>query len=343
MNVLAKEDDKDEDKPTKEKKTPKPQATAPSLVSTNPPSSATSILSPISEESEKTGTLREVIGSVIPIVTIDMILSDDDAASPAAGQIDSLTALFVDKILARNSGDYDFDYSHLVSNVIVSPFNHSRRLEIGYSVKVDGLVYYFDEAPSRQSLSHSLRVYLSFWGQQDLEEHFRRHGLESLVVESIAIDEEPVKFLSDNRDYTGDSHANVGASIHDTTTGGGIVDDMDFSSKVAIACVFVAAVTLIPTAILVLMCMRKRRLQRLEKQKSDESSETASNPNTFCDHINSKVESGDDDDESLSRLMSSDTSTSDDGSFSVPKELTVKLNDDGRHEDLSSSLRVPDV
>jgi hypothetical protein len=81
--------------------------------------------------------------------------------------MDSFFTMFLDRILDENSGMYDFDYSHMDSNVIVSSFQHGdrRRLETGYSIKIDGIAYYFGDAPTRGSLLHSIRLYFNFWGK----------------------------------------------------------------------------------------------------------------------------------------------------------------------------------
>ena len=112
--------------------------------------------------------MAEVFGAVIPIMTFDVILSDEEAILPMTRNIDSFFTMFLDRILDENSGMYDFDYSHFDSNIIVSSFQHGdrRRLETGYSIKIDGIAYYFSDAPTRKRLTHSIKMYFNFWGKQ---------------------------------------------------------------------------------------------------------------------------------------------------------------------------------
>ena len=112
--------------------------------------------------------MAEVYGAVIPILTFDVILSDEDAILPMTRNIDSFFTMFLDRILDENSGLYDFDYSHLSSNIIVSSFQkrNGARSETGYSIKIDGTAYYFGTAPTRKSLLHSIKMYFNFWGKQ---------------------------------------------------------------------------------------------------------------------------------------------------------------------------------
>ena len=112
--------------------------------------------------------MAEVFGAVIPILTFDIILSDEEAVLPMTRNIDSFFTMFLDRILDENSGMYDFDYSHLSSNIIVSSFQKrdEERPKTGYSIKIDGTAYYFGSAPKRSSLLHSIKMYFNFWGKQ---------------------------------------------------------------------------------------------------------------------------------------------------------------------------------
>jgi hypothetical protein len=175
--------------------------------------------------------------------------------------------------------------------VTVSPLKRHRRLETGYRINVEGIVYYFHQAPSRESLSQTLRVYFSFWGEQDLKEHFEKDGLESALVQSIAIDETPVEFLSESHDDGGSPDDVEAISAED--------EGMKGSSKIAIICIYFAAVVMIPAAIFVLMYVRRQRFQRIHKKK-DESSRTDSDPTSGEGEVNSSLESKGEDDASNS-------------------------------------------
>jgi hypothetical protein len=122
-------------------------------------------VAPILSEEKKSDLRTEALGALLPVIMVDLIISDEDAALPLAKKIDSFVDMFLDNILASNSGPYNFDYSHLDSNVIVSVFN-GRRLNTGMSLKIDGIAYYFGEPPSRESLVQTMKVYFSFWGKR---------------------------------------------------------------------------------------------------------------------------------------------------------------------------------
>jgi len=109
-----------------------------------------------------------VFGAPIPVITFDVVLSDDDAVLPVTQNIDGFFTLFLDQVLNEHSGTYKYDYSHFDSKVIVSVFQHgnSRLLNTGYSVKVDGTAYYFDDEPTSESLLHSMKLYFNFWGKE---------------------------------------------------------------------------------------------------------------------------------------------------------------------------------
>lgn len=111
-------------------------------------------------------------------MTFDLLLSEEDAVLPMTRNMDSFFTMFLDRVVDENSDGFAFDYSHLDSNVIVSSFQRNddnggrkrnrtrRRLETGYSIQVDGIAYFFKEAPTRASLLHSIKIYFNFWGKE---------------------------------------------------------------------------------------------------------------------------------------------------------------------------------
>lgn len=125
---------------------------------------------------------NRVYGALIPIMDFDILLSDDDALLPLTRNMNAFFTMFMDQVLSDNSDGFDFDYSHLETNVLMSSFRHNnnnnndnddnrrrqrqrrRQLESGYSVRVDGIAYFFEDAPTRASLLHSLTIYFNFWG-----------------------------------------------------------------------------------------------------------------------------------------------------------------------------------
>jgi hypothetical protein len=121
---------------------------------------------PTASSTKKDPLKKQIQGAVVPMLTFDIILSDEDAILAATKDMDKFFKMFLDSVLESNSGMYQFDYSHLDSNVIVSLFPTRRRLTTGYSVKLDGIAYYFGDAPTRQTIARSLESYFSFWGER---------------------------------------------------------------------------------------------------------------------------------------------------------------------------------
>jgi len=281
--------------------TPYPTATPTTPFPTTSPS-ATPTVSPISvapssSPTENNTLKKNVVGAVIPMITYDMLLSDEDAALPVLDNIDKFFTMFLHDVLEGNSGMYEFDYSHLDSNVIVSQFDDRRRLDTGYSVKVDGIAYYFGQAPTRESLAHSLNVYFSFWGQGDLERHLHKLGLYSATIVSIAIDEIPVILVPDDESPKHGSHP--GAHIERQK-------DENQVPQFIVTCLYVLAGLLLVLAVfIVLCCGRKRRRQKnLENWKRDVNSESE----TESENRQTPPKHDDQEEQSLSGLMSVDLS-----------------------------------
>ncbi|KAG7346360.1 hypothetical protein IV203_005428 [Nitzschia inconspicua] len=204
----------------------------------------------------------QVYGALIPIMTFDILLSDEDAALPTTRNINAFFTMFMDQILAKNSNGFDFDYSHLTSNVLVSSFRNDhgrhRRLEFGYSVRVEGIAYFFEDAPTRESLLHSLRIYFTFWGITDLEEYLQRLGMESAKVVFIAIDEIPLDIFDDKDS----EYDHAGAAIGTGSLGRTGKEGPSLQRKVAISgCVGAILITLLA----VLLYGRRKRQQQAKK------------------------------------------------------------------------------
>jgi len=131
--------------------------------------------------------------ALLPIITFDVLLSDEDASIE---EMESYFVMFLDGVLVESSDTYRFDYSHLDSNGLISNFQQPQPMSTRYRIKMDGIAYYFDEAPTRESLAQSLNVYFSFWGVSNLEEYLKSVGFQDPVVESISIDDENISFVS---------------------------------------------------------------------------------------------------------------------------------------------------
>jgi hypothetical protein len=107
------------------------------------------------------------VGVLMPYITFDITTSgDEDASIPATEETASFFANFLNDVLNSSSGTYQYDFSHLDCDVMISTFNQRRRLDTGYVIRVDGMAYYFDDSPSEESIAQTLNVYFAFGGQQ---------------------------------------------------------------------------------------------------------------------------------------------------------------------------------
>lgn len=211
------------------------------------------------------------VRTLIPIIAFDMILSDEDASTE---QLPSFFTNFLDGVLAESSRTYRFDYSHLECDVIISIFDQRQPLDTGYGVRMNGIAYYFDAAPTSESLAQSLKVYFSFWGAQDLQDYLKDLGLESAIVASVSIDGETVSFVSNEDDEESRGDQNSGNMLRNI-----FYEDGGDLSKPAVASAYVAAV-LIAVAIALIVFRhrlgRRRNLQNGDKQSHETHSGTNS-------------------------------------------------------------------
>ena len=140
-----------------------------------------------------TQTTEYVVSDVqLPRISVDLILSDEDAGSDVLTELDSELTSFINTVLATHSGVDSFDYAKLDFNVILSVFNR-RRLDTGLSINIDGTAYFGGQAPSKDDLSQGLLAYFSFWGVQDLEAALHILGLSSARIAAVSVDGNAVK------------------------------------------------------------------------------------------------------------------------------------------------------
>mmetsp|Transcript_31482 Transcript_31482/g.35263 ORF Transcript_31482/g.35263 Transcript_31482/m.35263 type:complete len:515 (+) Transcript_31482:299-1843(+) len=144
------------------------------------------------------------VGVRMPLITFDVTASDEDASVASTEETALFFAEFLDGMLDSSSGTYKYSYSHLACDVMISTFNQRRRLDVGYFIRTDGTAYYFDDAPTTESIAQILNVYFAFWGVTDLQEYFKGLGIETAVVTAIYIDHMAVSFVSnkDNSENT---------------------------------------------------------------------------------------------------------------------------------------------
>lgn len=178
-------------------------------------------------------------GVALPSLGINAIVTDEDGALATADVLQSALIEFVEDILEMNTGVDSFDYASFDFDIIQSSFGR-RKLEVGLSIKIDGVAYFGDDAPTADDLAASFRAYFSVWGLEELERHLQENGLLSTQVATVSIDGDVVKAASGNLD------ANTGATVQQPD--GNETDEIPFGiiAGLAIGClVLVLAIGLI--------------------------------------------------------------------------------------------------
>ncbi len=128
--------------------------------------------------------------SLFPEITFHTILAKDGISNEEVASL--FSDLLID-ILEEINSTYDYRYTRTALNVVVSTPN--RRVDDGtYNITVDGVIYYFDEVPTTETLAHSLNVYFSLWGPPNLEDYLLSNGFEEAFVVSVDIGDESIDF-----------------------------------------------------------------------------------------------------------------------------------------------------
>jgi hypothetical protein len=213
-------------------------------------------------------------------MTFVMILSDEN---DSIKKIQSSFVHFLDGVLKEISAPYGFDYSHLDSNGVLSSFNTHEPLCTKYRLTMDGFAYYFDEAPTMESLAQSLNIYFSFWGASDLQDYFTSLGFEKAAVISISVGGENVSIVSKNvlEEGSQDGKNNDKGILSIFYKDGGDL------SKTSIVMMYAGLiVTVVAIALLVLRIRIGRRRRRLNLHRDEESKSRRS-------HSNKKSNGGD--------------------------------------------------
>ena len=214
--------------------------TTPTFSPTRPPTTAPTTSSP---------SEPEVIGIVIPKITIDVVVSDEEGTSASAlpSEIaDSMEVrflLFLDKILQESSDPYNFDYSHIEASVTVSTTlddnedtrrrlvmtttttirkTRRRRMAESYRIELDGTAYFGSNPPTPESLEQSLVVYFSFWGTSDVDEYLQESGLTNADVSSVVVGDKKIVAMSPDEEeiLAGDVDGQNANSQSDSTSSG---------------------------------------------------------------------------------------------------------------------------
>jgi len=188
-------------------------------------------------------------------MTFVVILSDED---DSIKKIQSSFVHFLDGVLKEISAPYGFDYSHLDSNGVLSSFKTQEPLYTTYRLTMYGFVYYFDEAPTMESLAQSLNIHFSFWGASDLQDYFTSLGFEKAAVISISVGGENVSIVSKN--------------VLEERSQGGQNNDKGGLSKPSIVMMYTGLiVTVVAIALLVFRIRIGRRRRRLHKDGESKS------------------------------------------------------------------------
>lgn len=128
--------------------------------------------------------------SLFPEITFHTILAKDGISNEEVASL--FSDLLID-ILEEINSTYDYRYTRTALNVVVS--TPDRRVDDGtYNITVDGVIYYFDEVPTTETLAHSFNVYFSLWGPPNLEDYLLSNGFEEAFVISVDIGGESIDF-----------------------------------------------------------------------------------------------------------------------------------------------------
>ena len=174
---------------------------------------------------------------------------------------------FLTGVLEEISHTYRFDFSHLDSNEIISASNQTESSGIKCRVRMDGHIYYFDEVPSKESLTQSLNVYFSFWGATDLQDYLVNVGFDGVVIVSISIGGQAVSFVPNFPEEEGnevESQNNASQSIFIEDGG-----DLSKSTVVVLYTGFVIAAAAISLITFRHYIGRKRRKRDAQMQSRE--------------------------------------------------------------------------
>lgn len=176
---------------------------------------------------------------------IDVVVSDEEGATMSEKDLEADITGFITGVLETSSGHATFDSATFNFKVIVSSFRQ-RKLAAGLSIRVDGTVFYVDQAPSPQALTSNLQAYFAAWGIAELEEHLRKSGLATAQVAAVTIDGDTVK------PATSPASVNTGAKL------GQPEEETSESSSPAVIAGLAAGCTVV-VAVLVFLFVKSRR------------------------------------------------------------------------------------
>lgn len=140
---------------------------------------------------------------------------------------------------------------------------------------MDGHIYYFDEVPTKESLTQSLNVYFSFWGATDLQDYLTNVGLDEANIVSISVGGEAVSFVSnvhekESQEIENEDNASQNIFLEDS-------GDLSKSTVVMLYAGFVITAAVIALLIFRHYIGRKRRKRDVQLQSHETRSSKKSN------------------------------------------------------------------
>jgi hypothetical protein len=161
-----------------------------------------------------------LIAVPLPTIKLDFVLNDGDVSLAAFDNLEEELEEFFFDVLSTNSAIKNFESVYLIVDIEQYDVarKRNRHLATGVSMTVEGTAYVMKEKeggddestpPSSEDLSKILRAYFSFWGGDDLVDHFQSGGLKAQNLQ-VSIDNSLVEVVTDeNEDLNnGDQDSN---------------------------------------------------------------------------------------------------------------------------------------
>lgn len=210
-----------------------------------------------------------VVYSLLPEIAFRVFIPYEYVSTET---IQSLFDDFLGGVLEEISNSYGLDYSHVDSDGEISTSSQIQLLPgTDYRIRMDGFVYFFNKAPTSESLKQSLNVYFSFWGLSELQDYLTSAGIDKADVISISVGDENVSFVSNTVPKESQGERNSGSAIRNFFFWDGEL------SKTNIVMVYTGFVVL-TVVIALIVCRyragRRRMKQGKEEQQSQEGDST---------------------------------------------------------------------
>ncbi|KAL3922599.1 MAG: hypothetical protein SGILL_002119 [Bacillariaceae sp.] len=151
----------------------------------------------------------------------------------------------------------DGDDNEVESSSTATEFSKAAEDSSNVRVVVDGKVYFYPitntvaDTPEqdyviKESISHSMLVYLTLWGAEDLENELAQCGMSSPRVIAVLVDGNPVELPEHDGDVTGESSASDPVEISSEVTNPGAATMTSIPRVFSVStCFFGSAVMLV--------------------------------------------------------------------------------------------------